>query len=105
MRLTKSLAAKGESFLDRMRVNHPTAYAIAENMVHGEMNDSAEVNIKSFIMIGFGAIIVSAFIPMGINALATAETANFSTTELALYSVIGVAILIAVVMMFVNLAS
>jgi len=105
MRLTKSLASRGESFLDSMKVKSPAAYAIAEKMVHGEMNDSAEVNIKSFIMIGFGAIIVSAFIPMGINALATAETANFSTTELALYSVIGVAILIAVVMMFVNLAS
>lgn len=105
MRLTKSLAAKGESFLNRMQVKNPTAYAVAEKMIYGDMNESGQINIKSFIMLGFGAIIVAAFIPMGIDALATADTANFSSTELALYSVIGVAILIAVVMLFVNLAS
>ena len=52
-----------------------------------------------------GYVIVGAFVPMGINALGGADTSNFTTTELALYSVIGVAILIAVVMVFINIAS
>jgi len=56
-------------------------------------------------MLGFGALIVSAFIPMGLEALNAADTTNFTTTELALYGVIGVAILIAVVMVFINLAT
>ena len=56
-------------------------------------------------MLGFGALIVSAFIPMGLEALNAADTSNFTATELALYGVIGVAILIAVVMVFINLAT
>src|SRR5690554_364940 len=96
---------KGQDFLDRMRVSHPTAYALAEKMVNPPMNEDAEINIKTFVMLGFGALIVSAFIPMGLEALNAADTTNFTTTELALYSVIGVAILIAVVMVFINLAT
>ena len=96
---------KGEDFLERMRLDHPTAYAMADKMVNRRLNEDAEINIKTFVMLGFGALIVSAFIPMGLEALNSAETANFTTTELALYSVIGVAILIAVVMVFINLAT
>ena len=96
---------KSEAFLERMRVSHPTAYAMADKVVNPRMNEDAEINIKSFIMLGFGALIVAAFIPMGIDALGAADTTNFTTTELALYSMIGVAILIAVVMVFINLAS
>lgn len=97
-----NLKSKAEAWLNEMQVSHPAAFALAEKTA---MNESGEVNIKTFVMLGFGAIIVAAFIPMGINSLATADTANFSTTEIALYSIIGVAILIAVVMVFVNLAS
>jgi len=96
---------KGQDFLDEMRLKHPTAYAMAEKMVNPSMNDDATVDIKTFVMLGFGALIVSAFIPMGLEALNEADTTNFTTTELALYSVIGVAILIAVVMVFINLAT
>jgi len=56
-------------------------------------------------MLGFGAVIVGAFVPMGINALGGADTTNFTSTEIALYSIVGVAILIAVVMMFINIAA
>jgi len=94
-----------ENWLDQMRLKHPTAYAMAEKMVNPSMNDDANVDIKTFVMLGFGALIVSAFIPMGLEALNAADTSNFTTTELALYSVIGVAILIAVVMVFINLAT
>ena len=94
-----------ENWLDQMKVKNPTAYALAEKMVNPPMNEDAEINIKTFVMLGFGALIVSAFIPMGIDALGAADTSNFTTTELALYSIIGVAILIAVVMVFINLAS
>jgi len=94
-----------ENWLDQMKVKNPTAYAMAEKMVNPSMNDDANVDIKTFVMLGFGALIVSAFIPMGLEALNAADTSNFTTTELALYSVIGVAILIAVVMVFINLAT
>jgi hypothetical protein len=94
-----------ENWLDQMKVKNPTAYALAERMVNPAMNEDAEINIKTFVMLGFGALIVSAFIPMGIDALGSADTTNFTTTELALYGVIGVAILIAVVMVFINLAT
>ncbi len=97
-----SVKSKAEAWLAEMKVSHPAAFALAEKTA---MNESGEVNIKTFVMLGFGAIIVAAFIPMGINSLATADITNFSTTEIALYSIIGVAILIAVVMVFVNLAS
>jgi hypothetical protein len=93
------------NWLDQMKVKNPTAYALAERMVNPPMNEDAEINIKTFVMLGFGALIVSAFIPMGIDALGSADTTNFTTTELALYGVIGVAILIAVVMVFINLAT
>jgi len=94
-----------ENWLDQMKVKNPTAYALAEKMVNPSMNDDANVDIRTFVMLGFGALIVSAFIPMGLEALNAADTSNFTTTELALYSVIGVAILIAVVMVFINLAA
>ena len=94
-----------ENWLDQMKVKNPTAYALAEKMVNPPMNEDAEINIKTFVMLGFGALIVSAFIPMGLDALGSADVSNFTATELALYSVIGVAILIAVVMVFINLAT
>ena len=96
---------KGQDFLDKMRLKHPTAYAMADKMVNPKMNEDGALDIKTFVMLGFGALIVSAFIPMGLEALNAADTTNFTTTELALYSVIGVAILIAVVMVFINLAT
>jgi hypothetical protein len=94
-----------ENWLDQMRLKHPTAYAMADKMVNPKMNEDAEINIKTFVMLGFGALIVAAFIPMGLEGLNAADTSNFTTTELALYSMIGVAILIAVVMVFINLAA
>ena len=94
-----------EAWLEDMRESHPMAYAMAERLVNPDMNESGEINIKNFVMLGFGAVIVGAFVPMGINALGAANTANFTSTELALYSIIGVAILIAVVMMFINIAA
>ena len=105
MSIKAKAVEKGEAFLERMRLNHPAAYAMADKMVNPKLNEDAEINIKTFVMLGFGALIVSAFIPMGLEALNAADTANFTTTELALYSIIGVAILIAVVMVFINLAT
>ena len=105
MSIKAKAVEKGEDFLERMKLNHPTAYAMADKMVNPNLNEDAEINIKTFVMLGFGALIVSAFIPMGLEALNAAPTENFTTTELALYSVIGVAILIAVVMVFINLAT
>lgn len=105
MSIKAKAVEKGQEFLDGMKVKNPTAYAKAERMVNPSMNDDANIDIKSIIMLGFGALIVSAFIPMGLEALHAADTTNFTTTELALYSVIGVAILIAVVMVFINLVS
>lgn len=94
-----------ESWLEDMQMSHPMAYTMAERLIHPEMNESGSIDIKNFVMLGFGAVIVGAFVPMGINALGGADTANFTTTELALYSIVGVAILIAVVMMFINIAA
>ena len=94
-----------ENWLDQMKVKNPIAYAMAEKMVNPSMNENGYIDIRTFVMLGFGALIVSAFIPMGLEALNSADTSNFTTTELALYSVIGVAILIAVVMVFINLAT
>ncbi len=94
-----------ENWLDQMKLKHPVAYAMAEKMVNPSMNEDGAIDIKTFVMLGFGALIVSAFIPMGLEALNAADTSNFTTTELALYGVIGVAILIAVVMVFINLAT
>ena len=105
MSIKSKAVGKSQDFLERMRFNHPTAYAMADKMVNPKMNEDAEINIKSFVMLGFGALIVSAFIPMGLEGLNAADTSNFTTTELALYGVIGVAILIAVVMVFINLAT
>ncbi len=99
------LTEYAENWLHDMQINHPTAYMMAERLVNPEMNESGEINIKNFVMLGFGAVIVGAFVPMGINALNGAETANFTSTELALYGIIGVAILIAVVMTFINIAT
>lgn len=99
------LTEYAENWLEGMQMNHPTAYMMAERLVNPELDESGEVNIKNFVMLGFGAVIVGAFVPMGLNALNGAETANFTSTELALYSIIGVAILIAVVMTFINIAS
>ena len=86
-------------------MSHPTAYMMAERLVNPELDESGEINIKNFVMLGFGAVIVGAFVPMGLDALSSADTTNFSTTEIALYSIVGVAILIAVVMTFINIAS
>ena len=94
-----------EIWLMDMQMRHPMAYAIAERMVYPELNESGSIDIKNFVMLGFGAVIVGAFVPMGINALGSADTANFTSTEIALYSIVGVAILIAVVMMFINIAA
>jgi len=94
-----------ENWLDGMQMSHPMAYTMAERLIHPEMNESGSIDIKNFVMLGFGAVIVGAFVPMGINALGGADTANFTTTELVLYSIVGVAILIAVVMMFINIAA
>jgi hypothetical protein len=94
-----------KNWLQDMQMSHPTAYMMAERLVNPEMNESGEINIKNFVMLGFGAVIVGAFVPMGLNALNGADTANFTSTELALYGIIGVAILIAVVMTFINIAS
>lgn len=105
MSIKAKAVEKSEDFLERMRLNHPSAYALADRMVNPRMNEDAEINIKTFIMLGFGALIVAAFIPMGLEGLNAADTSNFTTTELALYSMIGVAILIAVVMVFINLAA
>lgn len=96
---------KSEEFLERMRLKYPTSYAIAERMVNPSMNEDANIDIRTFVMLGFGALIVSAFIPMGLESLHAADTTNFTATELALYGVIGVAIIIAVVMVFINLAT
>lgn len=94
-----------KKWLEGMQMSHPTAYMMAERLVNPELDESGEINIKNFVMLGFGAVIVGAFVPMGLNALNAAETANFTATELALYSIIGVAILIAVVMTFINIAT
>lgn len=105
MGIKAKVVEKGQDFLDEMRLKHPTAYAMADKMVNPSMNEDGTIDIKTFVMLGFGALIVSAFIPMGLEALNAADTTNFTTTELALYSIIGVAILIAVVMVFINLAT
>src|SRR5690554_2505268 len=105
MSIKAKAVEKSQSFLERMKVNHPTAYAMADKMVNPKLNEDAESNIKTFVMLGFGALIVAAVIPMGLESLNSADTTNFTTTELALYGVIGVAILIAVVMVFINLAT
>jgi hypothetical protein len=99
------LTEYAENWLQDMQMSHPTAYMMAERLVNPELDESGEINIKNFVMLGFGAVIVGAFVPMGLDALNGADTANFSTTELALYSIVGVAILIAVVMTFINIAS
>lgn len=99
------VTAYAASWLEGMQMSHPTAYAMAERLVNPNMDEAGSIDIKNFVMLGFGAVIVGAFVPMGINALNGAETANFTSTELALYSIIGVAILIAVVMTFINIAS
>jgi hypothetical protein len=99
------LTEYAENWLQDMQMSHPTAYMMAERLVNPELDESGEINIKNFVMLGFGAVIVGAFVPMGLDALNGADTTNFSTTELALYSIVGVAILIAVVMTFINIAS
>ena len=99
------LTEYAENWLRDMEMSHPTAYMMAERLVNPELDESGEINIKNFVMLGFGAVIVGAFVPMGLDALSSADTTNFSTTELALYSIVGVAILIAVVMTFINIAS
>jgi hypothetical protein len=99
------LTEYAENWLQDMQMSHPTAYMMAERLVNPELDESGEINIKNFVMLGFGAVIVGAFVPMGLDALNGADTANFTTTELALYSIVGVAILIAVVMTFINIAS
>lgn len=99
------LTEYAENWLRDMEMSHPTAYMMAERLVNPELDESGEINIKNFVMLGFGAVIVGAFVPMGLDALNGADTTNFSTTEIALYSIVGVAILIAVVMTFINIAS
>ena len=105
MSIKTKAVEKSEDFLERMRLNHPAAYAMADKIVNPTLNEDANIDIKAVVMLGFGALIVSAFIPMGLEALNAADTTNFTTTELALYSIIGIAILIAVVMVFINLAT
>lgn len=105
MSIRTKAVEKCEDFLERMRLNHPTAYAMADKMVNPKMNEDAAIDIKTFMLLGFGALIVATFIPMGLDALNAADTSNFTNTELALYSVIGVAILIAAVMVFINMAT
>ncbi len=96
---------RATDLLADLQLRHPTAYAYADCLVNGKMNESGEINIKNFVMLGFGAVIVGAFVPMGLSALGGADTSNFTATEVALYSIIGVAILIAVVMTFINIAT
>lgn len=102
MSIRKKSVEKAQGFLDRMKMSNPASYALAEKYA---LNDDGAIDIKTFVMLGFGAVIVGAFIPMGLDALGSADTSNFTNTELALYSIVGVAILIAVVMVFVNIAT
>lgn len=98
--------SQGNKFLAFTAEHFPESYTLAGGMVASKMsNDDAEVSIKSFAMLGFAAVIIGAFIPMGLNALNSADTSNFTSTEIAIYGIIGVAMLIAVVMALMNVIS
>ncbi len=51
MSIKAKAVEKGEDFLERMKLNHPTAYAMADKMVNPKMNEDATVDIKTFVML------------------------------------------------------
>src|SRR5690554_28478 len=88
-----NLKAKGEAWLEEMRKRFPAEYAWAESMF--EVNESGEVSVKTFVMLGFGGLAAAIFVPLAIDTLQTADTGNFTPPQVALFSMIGIAILIA----------
>ena len=96
-----NLKEKGEAWLEEMRERFPAEYAWAESMF--EVNESGEVSVKTFVMLGFGGLAAAIFVPLAIDTLQTADTGNFTPPQVALFSMIGIAILIAAVMIFVNI--
>ncbi len=105
MRIKKMLAQNGNAFLETMRTKTPMAYAMAEKLATSEMDESGEINIKTFVMLGFGGMIVAAFIPAAVNSLNNANTTGFSLEQVAMWGMITMAIILAAVMVFVNLVS
>lgn len=55
-------------------------------------------NMQSIILLVIGLVIVGAMVPTGLDALNNANTTGWTTGEIALFGVIGIAALAGIVM-------
>jgi flagellin-like protein len=70
------------------------------------MNDNkAETPIRALIMLVVIAVLAGALIPVGINALTAGKNASWTASEIALYGIISIMVLVAVVMLLVRIAT
>ncbi len=64
--------------------------------------ESGAFDIKKFFALVIGAIFVSALLPAAMSSVNTANTSGWTTSQIALWGIIGVVIIIVVVMMFID---
>ena len=96
MSIKKSLVEKCETWVEDQKFNNPIAHRLA-------LNEDGQINIQSIIMLGIAAIIIAAFIPTAIDALATADTTDWGATDTAIYGIVGTVILIVIILGFLKI--
>lgn len=67
------------------------------------MNDAGMMDIRGIVLIGVSAFITAAFLPPAIQALAEANTTGFSSTDAAVFGIIGTIILIVVILGYLKM--
>ncbi len=96
MSIKNKLIEKAENWVELQRFENPIAHKLA-------LNEDGNINIQSIIMLGVAAIIIAAFIPTALDALAGADTTDWATTDVAIYGIIGTVILIVIILGFLKI--
>jgi len=69
------------------------------------MNEKAEAPIQALLGLFVVAILAGALIPTAINTLTASRNASWTTSELAMYGIISIMVLVGVVMLLIRIAT
>jgi hypothetical protein len=70
-----------------------------------EQDTRGETPIKSLLMLLIVAVLAGALVPVAINAITAGKNASWTTSEIALYGVLSIMILVGVVLLIVRVAT
>ena len=88
---------------DKIRQAKLIANAIVQKF---ESDEKGETPIKALLGLFVVAILAGALVPTAIDTLAAGEDAtNWSTSEVAMYGIISIMVLVGVVMLLVRIAT